>query len=89
MLGFTKPGWETDTEGKKFIGELVLEVIQLFGTKRCMFASNYPAEGLGASLEAIYGSYREIAANLTREEQRDLFYETADRVYRFNQNSKI
>jgi len=89
MLRFTKPGWETNPEGKKFIGKLVLEVIQLFGTKRCMFASNYPVDAFDSNPEDLYGAFREIVSNLTKEQQHDLFYATSDRVYRFINNSKL
>jgi len=83
MLSFTKPGWETDSSDKKrFIRDLVHEVISLFGTKRCMIGSNLPVDAMGVSAADLYRAFKEITANLSEEQQYDLFYGTADRVYR-------
>ena len=41
MLGYGVPGWHSDGVKHKFVQQLVLEVIQMFGAQRCMFASNY------------------------------------------------
>jgi len=36
-----KPGWETDPDKKKFIRDIVHEVISLFVAKRCMIGSTF------------------------------------------------
>ena len=41
MLGLAVPGWPADPKKEALIKELVLEVIALFGAKRCMFNSNW------------------------------------------------
>jgi len=89
MLGFTKAGWEKNAESKKIILGFVHETIQLFGTKRCMFGSNFPVDAVGSTPEDLYGSFREISSNLTSDQQHDLFYATADRVYFGKKRSKI
>ena len=41
MLGNVMPGWPTDAGKEAELRDLVLEVIALFGAKRCMFNSKY------------------------------------------------
>jgi len=82
MLSYIKPGWETDSsDKKKFIHDIVHEVISLFGSNRCMIGSNFPVDAMGASASELYGALREIVSDLSQEQQYDLFYATADRVY--------
>jgi len=83
MLSYIKPGWETDSsDKKKFIRDIVHEVISLFGSNRCMIGSNFPVDAMGASASDLYGALREIVSDLSQEQQHDLFYATADRAYR-------
>ena len=62
--------------------EVVLTAIELFGTQRAMFASNFPVDGLCASFSEIYSSFDEITRGLTAAERRALFHDNAVRVYR-------
>jgi len=90
MLSFIKFGWETDAEGKKFITNLVREVIGIFGTKRCMFASNFPVDIMSSPHPGVlYDAFQEMVADLSAEEKRDLFWETADKAYRLSDSAKI
>jgi predicted TIM-barrel fold metal-dependent hydrolase len=41
MLGYCVPNWCGDLYKESFLKSLVLEVIDLFGPQRCMFASNW------------------------------------------------
>tara|TARA_R110001606_G_scaffold199124_1_gene346757 strand:- start:1495 stop:2412 length:918 start_codon:yes stop_codon:yes gene_type:complete len=61
---------------------IVLETIELFGVERCMFASNFPVDSLVATFETIFSSFLQITNELTNTEQRQLFHDTAKRVYR-------
>ena len=56
--------------------------IDCFGTDRAMFASDFPVAGLHASFDEVYGSFKTIVSDLTPEEQRALFHDTAQRIYR-------
>jgi len=90
MLEFTKAGWVTDRTHRKFITNLVREVIRLFGSDRCMFASNWPVDHRpNVSLVELYDAFDEIASDFSQRERYDLFYATADRVYRLNQHSAL
>jgi predicted TIM-barrel fold metal-dependent hydrolase len=57
-------------------------VIDLFGPSRCMFASHMPIALLSRSFQELYGAYLELTADLTAAEQRQLFHDTAARVYK-------
>lgn len=57
-------------------------VLHLFGTRRAMFASNYPVDRLRASYDAIYQSFDEATRGMSAAERRDLFHDNAVRIYR-------
>lgn len=64
------------------VREFVLATIELFGPGRCMFASNYPVDGLRASFTAIYSGFEEITRDLPDAQRRALFHDNAVRIYR-------
>jgi predicted TIM-barrel fold metal-dependent hydrolase len=61
--------------------EIVLRTIELFGVERCMFASNFPVDGLCGTFEAIFSGFREIVRGIGADEQRRLFHDNAVRIY--------
>ncbi|MFF7063786.1 amidohydrolase family protein [Pseudomonas sp. NPDC008258] len=61
---------------------IVHQVIELFGSERAMFASNFPVDGLCGSFDDIYGGFKRIVADLPRTSQEQLFYRNARRIYR-------
>lgn len=63
--------------------EIVLEAINIFGSERCMFASNFPVDGLCADLSTIIFGYREIVDHLSDDIIASLFHQNAARIYRF------
>ena len=62
--------------------EVILSTIELFGTERAMFASNYPVDGLCASFDEIYSSFDEVTRDLADSERGALFHDNAVRIYR-------
>ncbi|MGE0717478.1 MAG: amidohydrolase [Alphaproteobacteria bacterium] len=60
---------------------IVLTTIDLFGTDRCMFASNYPVDGLCASWDAILGGFDAITADFSPAERDRLFGSNAVAIY--------
>jgi predicted TIM-barrel fold metal-dependent hydrolase len=62
--------------------EVVLAAIELFGTARCMFASNFPVDGLCATFDQVYSGFDEITAGMSPAERRALFHDNAIRIYR-------
>ena len=84
MLGYVHPQWDQ----QPLIIQTILRVIELFGVKRCFFASNYPVDNLGegygkwtpdrlypAFLKVVEGAYDETVI-------RDLFAGNVRRAYR-------
>jgi predicted TIM-barrel fold metal-dependent hydrolase len=60
----------------------VLDTIDIFGTDRCMFASNFPVDKLHADYGAIWAAFDQITADSSAGERRQLFYDNAERFYR-------
>jgi predicted TIM-barrel fold metal-dependent hydrolase len=61
---------------------VVLDTIEAFGVARCMFASNFPVDGLVGSYDAIMGGFKEIVADFPLADRRALCHDNAVRVYR-------
>lgn len=61
--------------------EIVLAAIDIFGTGRSMFASNFPVDGLCASFDAIVTGMRAILRDFSALEQRAIFHDNAVRIY--------
>jgi len=62
-------------------GDIVRTVIDLFGTDRCMFASNFPVDSLCATFPTIFNGFREIVSDFSAAEQQALFRDNAIRIY--------
>ncbi|MGB8434681.1 MAG: amidohydrolase family protein [Burkholderiales bacterium] len=61
---------------------IVLETIELFGVDRCMFASNFPVDGLRVGFRQMFDDFKRMTADLTAEERNKLFHDNAARFYR-------
>jgi predicted TIM-barrel fold metal-dependent hydrolase len=77
-LGMADARWTVET-----LRPWVLGCIEAFGVERCMFATNWPVDRLFSSYPDLVGAYREIVADFTTAEQRQLFVDNARRLYRF------
>jgi len=75
--GMAELNWTTDS-----IRPFVLQPIEWFGVERAMFASNFPVDRLMASYDRLWNAYRELVADFSQAERHQLFYGTAERVYR-------
>lgn len=53
-----------------------------FGPERCMFASNFPVDSMGASWSTLWQTYAESVADLNNDEKEMVFRTTARRAYR-------
>jgi predicted TIM-barrel fold metal-dependent hydrolase len=62
--------------------QVVGEVVELYGTQRAMFASNYPVDSLRGSFDSIYAGFDEATRGLTPAERGNLFHDNAVRIYR-------
>jgi predicted TIM-barrel fold metal-dependent hydrolase len=55
--------------------------LEAFGTKRCVLGTNWPLDRAFSSYEAVLDAYQEIVSTLTLEEQSDLFFANAERLF--------
>ncbi|WP_127144650.1 amidohydrolase family protein [Pelagibacterium montanilacus] len=81
-LGLPGRPWSADDNAP-----IVRAAIDSFGFERCMFASNFPVDGLVASFSTIFDGFRRIVADLAPAEQAALFAGNARRIYRIGQAS--
>ncbi len=79
ISGIGQPGLPWTVEANKGI---VLDVIAAFGTDRCMFASNFPVDGLCAGFDDIFDGFKAITAGFGADDRRKLFHDNAVRIYR-------
>lgn len=64
--------------------DIVLQVIEMFGVGRCMFASNYPVDSLVAGYDTIFDGFKAITGGFDAADRRRLFYDNAVRIYRLS-----
>ncbi|MFI5044866.1 MAG: amidohydrolase family protein [Acidimicrobiales bacterium] len=56
--------------------------IETFGVDRCMFASNFPVDGMHGTFDDLYSTFDEVTAGLDDEARDKLFAANAERIYR-------
>ena len=78
ISGIGQPGVAWTAQANRWI---VRETIAIFGVERCMFASNFPVDGLCASFTTIFDGFKEITVDLPPTSQRALFHDNAARIY--------
>jgi predicted TIM-barrel fold metal-dependent hydrolase len=55
--------------------------LELFGSRRCMWGSNFPVEKIWTDLPTLVAAWRQALGRYPSGVQRDVFVETARRVY--------
>jgi predicted TIM-barrel fold metal-dependent hydrolase len=63
-------------------GPVIRDAIAIFGVDRCMFASNFPVDGIVGSFTTIYDGFRAAVAGRPLADQRKLLHDNAVRFYR-------
>ncbi|WP_197497464.1 amidohydrolase [Cupriavidus sp. D384] len=89
-LGMLYAGWDfhvrptppTSLELAEAWKPYVVECIDAFGPRRCMFESNFPVDKQSCSYTSLWNAFKRIAADFSVEEKRALFHDTAVRAYR-------
>ena len=61
--------------------ERILWCIEIFGTEKCMFESNYPVDRQTLPYSVIWNTFQKIVQTFTASEKDDLFWVTARSVY--------
>ena len=55
--------------------------IEKFGTKRCMFESNFPVDKISCSYNVLWNSFKRITSKFSEGEKRDLYHDVAANTY--------
>jgi predicted TIM-barrel fold metal-dependent hydrolase len=76
-LGTNDHRWTIDS-----IRRIVLDTIDVFGPSRCMFASNFPVDGLYSTLGELFRVFDTITTGFSHSERADLFAGAARSFYR-------
>jgi len=63
-------------------GPQVRFVIEAFGSRRCLFGSNFPWDAYLCEYATLWNAYKRIAAEASDGEKADLFHDTAVRLFR-------
>ena len=63
---------------------IILDTVGIFGVDRCMFASNFPVDGLKGSWDYLYSCFKKVTADFPLADRRKLFSENALRFYRID-----
>ncbi len=84
ISGLGQPGkpWTSDANR-----QVVLTVIDLFGPKRCMFASNFPVDSLCGTFDEIFGGFDAITRDFAEDERQQMFSRNAVRIYDIPQDA--
>ncbi len=64
---------------------VVRDAIAIFGTERCLFASNFPVDSLVADFGTIFSGYRQITRDFSDEDTARLFHHNALHIYRLKE----
>ncbi|MGI8756660.1 MAG: amidohydrolase family protein [Acidimicrobiales bacterium] len=64
------------------LGPWIEDAIEIFGVQRCMFASNFPVDGMHGTLDELWATYSELTASFDERDRELLFAGTAERIYR-------
>jgi predicted TIM-barrel fold metal-dependent hydrolase len=63
---------------------IIREAFRIFGVDRCMFASNFPVDGLKGSWDYLYWCFKKATAEMPLADRKKLFSENALRFYRIS-----
>jgi predicted TIM-barrel fold metal-dependent hydrolase len=75
-------GTNDHTWTKQSIEPFVTETINIFGSNRTMFGSNFPVDSLYSTFRYLFESFEEITSTLNASERYELFVAAAARAYR-------
>ena len=65
---------------------IIYQLIDFFGPKRCMFASNFPVSKIKITFDKLFNNYKKIVEKFSRDEKKYLFSETAIRAYNLDES---
>ena len=56
--------------------------IEVFGTDRCMFESNFPVDRISTSYNVLWNAFKKLTASYSLQERAQLFHDNAAKTYR-------
>jgi predicted TIM-barrel fold metal-dependent hydrolase len=65
-----------------FIADIVDRTLAIFGSQRCLYGSNFPIEKMWTDYGSLLAAYRAALSACSVEDQANVFFKTAQRVYR-------
>ena len=65
-------------------GAVIRETIGMFGVNRCMFASNFPVDGVSCDYATLWNALKRVAAGRSADEKTALFKSNARKFYRLD-----
>jgi predicted TIM-barrel fold metal-dependent hydrolase len=60
---------------------IIRDTINIFGIDRCMYASNFPVDGVVANYNTIITGYKKAVADLTMSDQSKFFHDNTVKIY--------
>lgn len=79
VSGLGQTDWQWTDQSMR---PVIRDAIEVFGTERSMFASNFPVDKAYSSFDALYQSYEKAVSDFSDEEKHALFCGNAERIYR-------
>lgn len=76
-LGITDRNWTPQS-----LRPVILECIDVFGTDRALFASDFPVESVHGTFDDFYSAFDSITGSFSDDERTALFAANAERIYR-------
>ncbi|MFC4006915.1 amidohydrolase family protein [Nonomuraea purpurea] len=67
---------------RPLIERVTAACLELFGSRRCMWGSNFPIEKLWTDLPTLLSTWQDVLSGRSAEQAADVFAATATRVYR-------
>lgn len=72
----------TSTELLAATRRYYLTCLELFGTERCMFESNFPVDKRSCSYVVLWNTFKRLTEDFSAAERAALFHDNAARIYR-------
>jgi predicted TIM-barrel fold metal-dependent hydrolase len=66
---------------RELLSLVTATTLELFGSRRCMWGTNFPVESIWTDFAGLVGAWRDALGGLPDEVRRDVWGATAERVY--------
>ena len=76
-LGITDRSWSVES-----VRPIILECLEIFGTARAMFASDFPVDRAHGTFDAVWSAFDAVTADFSFDERDRLFAANAEAIYR-------